>query len=68
MNKAVLKKAGLEFARLLVFSIPGLLITVLTNNPELGGTSGGLILAVLKSYDRGVHEDKTNNVKGLLPF
>lgn len=64
----VVKKAVLEAARLLVFSIPGILITVFTSNPELGGSLGATILLVLKSVDRAIHEDKTNDVKGLLPF
>jgi hypothetical protein len=68
MNVTTLKKAGLEFARLLVFAIPGLLITVLTNNPELGGSAGTIILALLKSVDRGIHEDKSTPSTGLLPF
>lgn len=68
MNSPVLKKAALEFARLLVFALPGFLITVLTNNPELGGSLGATILLVLKSVDRAIHEDKTNDIKGLLPF
>lgn len=68
MNSTALKKAALEAGRLLVFAIPGILITVLTNNPEFGGSLGATILLVLKSIDRGIHEDKTNDVKGLLPF
>ena len=68
MKFTVLKKALLEAARLLVFAIPAILITVLSDNPTLGGSLGGTILLVLKSIDRSIHEDKTNNVKGLLPF
>lgn len=68
MNTVVLKKAALEFARLVVFALPGILIAVLTSNPELGGAYGALILGILKSIDRGIHEDKTTEAKGLLPF
>lgn len=68
MQSKLLKKALLEAGRLLVFAIPGILITVLTSNPELGGSLGATILLVLKSVDRGIHDDKTNDVKGLLPF
>lgn len=68
MNVDTLKKAGLEFARLLVFAIPGILITVLTANPELGGSLGATILLVLKSIDRGVHESDATPKTGLLPF
>jgi hypothetical protein len=63
-----LKKAALEAGRLLVLAIPGILITVLTNNPELGGSLGATILLVLKSIDRGIHEDPTTKSNGLLPF
>lgn len=68
MTSTVLKKTGLELARLLVFALPGLLITVMTNNPELGGSLGTVILALLKSIDRGIHEDKSTTSTGLLPF
>ncbi len=68
MKSETLKKAALEAGRLLVFAIPGILITVLTNNPELGGSLGATILLVLKSIDRGIHEDKTVEANGLLPF
>lgn len=63
-----LKKAALEAGRLLVFAIPGILITVLTNNPELGGSLGATILLILKSIDRGIHEDKSTESTGILPF
>lgn len=62
------KKAALEAGRLLVLAIPGILITVLTENPELGGTLGATILLVLKSLDRGIHEDKSTESNGILPF
>lgn len=68
INTTALKKAALEAGRLLAFSIPGILITVLTDNPELGGSLGATILLVLKSIDRGIHEDKTTPAQGLLPF
>lgn len=63
-----LKVASLEFLRLLVFAIPGIFIQVLTNDPFASTAIGGIILASLKSYDRGVHEDPTTSKTGLLPF
>jgi hypothetical protein len=68
VNTKVFKKALLEAARLLVFAVPGILITVLTDNPSLGGSLGGTILLVLKSIDRSIHENPATPVKGLLPF
>ena len=68
MNMDTLKKAALEAGRLLVLAIPGILITVLTDNPELGGSLGATILLVLKSLDRGIHEDKSTASTGILPF
>ena len=68
VNTSVLKKAALEAARLLVFAIPAILITVLTDNPSLGGSLGGTILLVLKSIDRSIHDNPATPVKGLLPF
>ena len=68
MKMDTLKKAALEAGRLLVLAIPGILITVLTENPELGGTLGATILLVLKSLDRGIHEDKSTASTGILPF
>lgn len=68
VNTKVFKKAALEAARLLVFAVPGILITVLTDNPSLGGSLGGTILLVLKSIDRSIHDNPATPVKGLLPF
>lgn len=68
MNSVALKKAALEAARLVVFALPGILITVFTDNPSLGGSLGGTILLILKSLDRGIHESPATPVKGLLPF
>jgi hypothetical protein len=68
VNTTALKKAALEAGRLLVLAIPGILITVLTDNPELGGSLGATILLVLKSLDRGIHEDKSTASTGILPF
>lgn len=68
VNVTALKKAALEAGRLLVLAIPGILITVLTDNPELGGSLGAAILLVLKSLDRGIHEDKSTASTGILPF
>lgn len=57
-----------EFARLLVFSLPALLIQLVTENPALTGTYGTIILYVLRSWDKSIHEDNTNDKSGLLPF
>ena len=68
VNVTTLKKVALEAGRLLVLAIPGILITVLTDNPGLGGSVGATILLVLKSLDRGIHEDKSTASTGILPF
>lgn len=68
MNSENLKVAFKEFSRLLIFAIPGILIQVLTNNPELSVGWGGIALGFLKSWDRSIHEDTANDKNGLLPF
>lgn len=57
-----------EFARLLVLAIPGILIQVLSGNALAATTVGGLILGLLKGYDKSVHDDPINPSTGLLPF
>lgn len=57
-----------EVARLVIFSIPGILITVLTSDPTIAGSFGVPILMVLRAIDKAIHEDKGTASKGLLPF
>lgn len=64
----MLKHALKELGRLIVLALPGILIQVFTNNPELAVGWGVPIMAILKSLDRGVHEDTTIKSDGLLPF
>jgi len=68
MNKETIKKALLEAGRLVVLAIPGILIQVVSNDPALAASYGGIILLILKSLDRGVHESKTTDATGVLPF
>lgn len=62
--KAIVK----EILRLAIFSLPGALILVFTANPTLAGAYGVPILYILRAIDKGIHEDKTVEAKGLLPF
>ena len=57
-----------ELGRLVVFSLPGALILLLTENPELAGQYGIAILFVLRAVDKGLHESEEVKVKGLVPF
>lgn len=57
-----------ELGRLIVFSLPGALILLFTENPELAGQYGIAILFVLRSIDKGLHESPETDVKGLVPF
>lgn len=68
MNKTKLIAAGKEALRILVFALPAILIQVFTDNPALAGTYGGTILLILRSWDKAIHEDKSTETKGLLPF
>lgn len=68
MNTTILKKGALEAGRLILLAIPGILITVISDNPELGAGIGGILLVVLKSLDRGIHEDPETEARGVLPF
>lgn len=61
-------KGLLEFARLLVFAIPGILIQVLTKDPSLALGYGAPILGVLRSVDAYIHANPDTNLNGLLPF
>jgi len=67
MNKtfvAFLKELG----RLALFSLPGALILLLTQSPELAGAYGVPILYVLRAIDKGIHENESTSAKGLVPF
>lgn len=57
-----------ELGRLLVFSLPGALILLFTENPELAGQYGVPILFLLRSVDKGLHESQDVEAKGLVPF
>lgn len=63
-----IKNALLEAARLLVFSVPGILLQVVTKDAALSAAYGGAILTALKAIDRAIHEDPTNKASGILPF
>lgn len=67
MNKR-LEVALKEFSRLVVLALPAIAIQVITNDPFATTVYGGLILGVLKSWDRSVHEDEANESNGILPF
>lgn len=57
-----------ELGRLVVFSLPGALILLFTENPELAGQYGIAILFVLRAVDKGLHESDEVEAKGLVPF
>lgn len=57
-----------EMGRLLLFALPGALILLFTDNPDLAGQYGIPILFVLRSIDKGLHESQEVEVKGLAPF
>lgn len=57
-----------ELGRLIVFSLPGALILLLTEKPEIAGQYGIAILFVLRAIDKGLHESPETEVKGLVPF
>lgn len=62
--KAILK----EILRQLIFSLPGALILLLTASPTIAGAFGVPILFILRAIDKGIHENKEIEAKGLLPF
>lgn len=67
MNKTFV--AGLkEILRLAVFALPGALILLLTQSPEIAGQWGVPILFLLRAVDKGIHETETVAAKGLVPF
>jgi len=68
MNKTTLVAFLKELARLVIFSLPGALILLFTQSPELAGAYGVPILYILRSIDKGIHEDETTTAKGLVPF
>lgn len=57
-----------EIGRLLVFSLPAALILLLTENPEIAGQFGIPLLFLLRAVDKGIHEDKSVESRGLVPF
>lgn len=61
---AILKEIG----RLILFSLPGALILLYTENPELAGAWGIPILYVLRAVDKGIHENENIKANGLAPF
>ena len=68
MNKVTLVAALKEIGRLALFSLPGALILLFTENPELAGLWGLPILYILRAIDKGIHEDKSINANGIAPF
>lgn len=66
-SKEAVVKGLLEAGRLLVFSVPAILIQVISGDPALSSGIGVPILIGLKALDRAVHEGK-NPFKGILPF
>lgn len=66
MNQNI-KNALKEAARLIVFGVPAILIQVVSNDPTLSAYAGGLILVVLRSTDKAIH-DSPSATNGLLPF
>ena len=68
MNFKTLKLAFIELARLGLLALPGALILVFTQSPELAGAYGVPILFVLRAIDKGLHDNKETEIKGLVPF
>lgn len=67
MSKPLLESLK-EMGRLLVFSIPGALILLLGESPEMAGAFGVPILYILRAIDKGIHEDESIDAQGLVPF
>lgn len=67
MNKTLII-ALKEAARLVLFAVPGILIQIISNNPNLTLGYGSVILAVLRSIDKAVHDNPNISLPGLLPF
>lgn len=57
-----------EIGRLIVFSLPGALILLYTENPELAGVWGLPILYILRAVDKAIHESSDTKAQGLVPF
>lgn len=57
-----------EIGRLIVFSLPGALILLYTENPELAGVWGLPILYILRAVDKAIHESSDTKSQGLIPF
>lgn len=57
-----------EIGRLIVFSLPGALILLYTENPELAGAWGLPILYILRAVDKAIHESQDTKAQGLVPF
>ena len=56
-----------EIGRLVVFSLPGALILLFTQNPDLAGAYGIPLLFILRAIDKAIHDDDTEK-QGLVPF
>lgn len=68
-----LKKAGLEFLRIIVLAIlPILMMSVnaATGEVTINWTliTGTVFLAILKAIDKFIHEHPSTDAKGVLPF
>lgn len=57
-----------EVGRLVVFSIPGFIIQVVSGDAALSASYGGIILAILRSVDKAIHDNPDTPSNGLLPF
>lgn len=72
MNRERLVQSAKEFGRIVFLALPsflvGLAIQYFTDNPELSTGVGGFVLLLLKSYDRGIHEDPNTSRQGIAPF
>lgn len=67
MNKNIIE--GLkEILRQIIFSVPGIAIVVMTNDPVLSSGIGLVILMVLRAVDKVIHDDQNITSNGLLPF
>lgn len=56
-----------ELGRLVLFSLPGALILLFTESPELAGQWGVPILYILRALDKAIHESESE-IKGIAPF
>lgn len=67
-RKEAIVAAIKEAFRLVVFSLPGVLIYVISNDAELSTIYGGTILTVLRGIDKYIHENRNINATGIVPF